>query len=114
MSDTLGFKLRNPHHPDVPITFRQLLTHTASFADGAPYDDFLMFTYDHPNEAPAMSELLCEGGGFYRDGAVFSEHAPGTHYAYSNLGFGLLGTLVERLSGERFDLASSPRSSFCG
>ncbi|MCB1124868.1 MAG: beta-lactamase family protein [Verrucomicrobiae bacterium] len=103
VSDTLGFKLRNPHHPDVPITFRQLLTHTASFADGAPYDDFLMFTYDHPNEAPAMSELLCEGGGFYRDGAVFSEHAPGTHYAYSNLGFGLLGTLVERLSGERFD-----------
>ena len=103
VSGILGFELRNPRHPNVPITFRQLLTHTASFADGAPYDDFLMFTYDHPNEAPPMSELLCAGGTFYRDGAVFSEHAPGTHYAYSNLGFGLLGTLVERLSGERFD-----------
>lgn len=103
VSPLLGFELRNPHHPDLPITFRHLLTHRASFADGAAYDDFLMFTYDHPNEAPGMAELLRPGGRFFKDGAVFSEHAPGTHYGYSNLGFGLVGILVERLAGERFD-----------
>lgn len=103
VSGLLGFKLRNPHHPDVPITFRHLLTHTASFADGAAYDDFLMYTYDHPNEAPGMSGLLLPGGSFFAGGAVFSENVPGAQYSYSNLAFGLIGTLVERLAGERFD-----------
>lgn len=28
---------------------------------------------------------------------------PGTYFSYSNINFGLLGTLIESLSGERFD-----------
>lgn len=99
----LGYPVVNPHHPDQPITFRQLLTHTASFADGPAYDDFLTRTYNDPLNAPGFEELLCPGGTYYRNGAVYSTNAPGTRYAYSNLGFGLLGTLVEKLSGERFD-----------
>jgi len=99
----LGYPVANPHHPDRPVTFRHLLTHRASFRDGPAYDDFLMYTYFHPLDAPSFKELLCPGGEYYRDGAVFSTNAPGSRYAYSNLGFGLLGTLVEKISGERFD-----------
>ncbi|MCX8090724.1 MAG: beta-lactamase family protein [Verrucomicrobiae bacterium] len=103
VGDVLGYPVVNPHHPDRPITFRHLLTHRAGFRDGPAYDDFLMFTYHHPQAAPGFQELLCPGGSFYRDGAVYSTNAPGSRYAYSNLGFGLLGTLVEKISGERFD-----------
>ncbi len=30
VNDYLPFNVRNPNHPDVPITFRMLLTHTSS------------------------------------------------------------------------------------
>jgi len=100
IGDHLGYPVTNPHHPDKPITFRHLLTHTASFADGAAYDDFLR----QASNATSLKELLCSGGRYFRDGAVYSTSVPGERYAYSNLGFGLLGTLVERISGERFDL----------
>src|SRR5262249_5932535 len=31
------------------------------------------------------------------------EHEPGTHYAYSNFGYCLLGRVLEKLSGKRYD-----------
>lgn len=103
IGDHLGYPVVNPHHPDRPITIRHLLTHRAGLRDGPAYDEFLMYTYNHPRAAPGFKELLCPGGKYYRDGAVYSTNAPGSRYAYSNLGFGLLGTLVEKISGERFD-----------
>jgi len=103
IGDALGYPVVNPHHPKTPITFRHLLTHTASFGDGPAYDDFLMLTYNDPVHAPDLAELLCPEGAHYQNGAVYSTNAPGEHYAYSNFGFGLLGTLVEKMSGERFD-----------
>ena len=33
ISDLIGFTIRNPHHPEVPITLRMVLSHTASFRD---------------------------------------------------------------------------------
>lgn len=103
ISPHLGYRVAHPRFPETPITFRHLLTHTAGFRDGAAYDAFLMHTYHHATNAPSLRELLCPGGEFYRDGAVFGTNAPGARYAYSNLGFGLLGTLVERFADERFD-----------
>jgi len=34
----LSFRVRNPAYPELPMTFRQLLTHTSSIADGPAYD----------------------------------------------------------------------------
>jgi len=103
IGDYLGYPAVNPHHPRVTITFRHLLMHTAGFADGTAYDDFLMLTYNDPLHAPSFKELLCPDGKYYRNGAVYSTNAPGVQYAYSNLGFGLLGTLLEEISSDRFD-----------
>ncbi len=34
VSDYMSFPVRNPSHPDIPITFRLLLTHQSSIRDG--------------------------------------------------------------------------------
>lgn len=95
ISDYLGFELRNPEYPDVPITCRMLLSHTSSILDGDVYSIA-------PNYS--ISEFFKEDGEYYEDGGHFDmEHEPGTYFEYSNLGFGTLGTIIEAVSGERFD-----------
>jgi CubicO group peptidase (beta-lactamase class C family) len=39
VNDYLPFAVRNPRHPDVPITARQLLAHRSSIRDGPAYDE---------------------------------------------------------------------------
>ena len=87
IGDALGFPVRNPHHPDIPITYRMLLSHTSSLSDKGGY-----FTLDviRPEITPDVS-------------GSFNEYAPGTGYQYCNLGFNTLGVLVEIHSSERFD-----------
>src|SRR5690606_7633215 len=103
ISGYIGFPVVNPHHPDKPITFRHLLTHTSSLTDNSNYDRFLMLTYDSADRGPAIREILSAGGSHYNNGANFQTNAPGTNYRYCNLAFGVIGTLVEKISGERFD-----------
>jgi len=100
ISDYLGFKVRNPHYPDKKITFKHLQTHTSSLQD--VYVDFVRASYcDDP---PALTEILLPGGKFYTDG-VWGNYEPGDqdHFLYSNLGSVVVGTLIEKISGERFD-----------
>ena len=46
VSDLIGFTIRNPHHPDTPITLKMVLSHTASIRDKENY-----ITLDHLNPA---------------------------------------------------------------
>ena len=41
VSNVLGFKLRNPYFPDVPITYRMLLSHQSSIHDSDIYYQFM-------------------------------------------------------------------------
>ena len=85
----LGFALRNPHFPDVPVTLRTLLTHTSSLRDDAGYA--------WPCAVSLRSVLA-------QDGAMWARNAPpGAYFSYANLGWGVIGTIMERVSGERFD-----------
>jgi len=101
ISDHLGYKVRNPHFPDVPINFIHLLTHTSSLQD--EYTKFVFASYC--NEPPSLKEVLFPGGSFYTDG-VWGNYEPGSkeNFLYSNLASVVLGTLVECLSGERYDV----------
>lgn len=83
----LGFPVRNPAFDDQAITVRMLLNHTSSLTDAQGY-----FTLDTIN--PGTS------GTWTRS---YAARAPGTQYEYSNLGFNMLGAIVERISGQRFD-----------
>ena len=96
----LGYSVRNPNFPDQPITVRHLLSHTSGLIDGATYGGFLGATFSNP--VPSLANLLQPGGAYYASGN-FIDYAPGTYFSYSNLNYGILGTLVEAVSGQRFD-----------
>ena len=90
VSKTLGYKVRNPAFPDVPITLRLLLSHTSSLTDGAGY-------WQVPLDGQ-FKDLLDDPK------AWDAEHAPGTYWRYANAGFPIIAGVMERTTGERFDL----------
>ena len=87
ISSYMGFQLRNPNFPDIPITVRMLLSHTSSLSDANGY-----FTLDNLN--PAVSPTWHK---------AWNSYEPGTKYQYCNLGFNTLGAIIEVASGKRFD-----------
>lgn len=95
VSRYLGFSLRNPHFPEQAITLRHLLTHRSSLRDEAGYS-FPAGT--------ALKDFVKPGARLYGAGAMWAANAgPGAYFTYCNLGWGLIGTLMERITGERFD-----------
>lgn len=102
VSDYLGFTLRNPGHPDTPITVRMLLLHSGSINEGAGYDSFLMATYNNVGNPPSFSELLVPGGKYYTED-MWRKEGPGAYYTYCNANFGLAGTIIEKITGQRFE-----------
>lgn len=91
----LGWSLRNPHFPNAPITLRQLLAHTSSLRDDAGY--YWEYT-------TALKDVLTPGGQLYGKGEMWASNAgPGQYFQYANLPWGVIGTVMERATGERFD-----------
>ena len=85
----LGYGVRNPHFPAVPITLRMLLTHTSSLRDDAGYVSI---------SGNDMRKFL------QSDGAQWSSQArPGEYFTYCNLASGVVATVMEKATGERFD-----------
>jgi CubicO group peptidase (beta-lactamase class C family) len=81
------FRKIRPLTTDAPaLTIRHLLTHGAGFPEDNPWGDRLL---DAPDK-----DLVA----LIRDGVRFST-TPGTAYEYSNLGFAVLGRIVNRVSG---------------
>lgn len=100
ISDYLGYSLRNPNFPDDAITVRMLLSHTSSLRDEGGY------YWEAKNQ---LKDVLLPGGKLYDKGgtskdAVWGKQGkPGAYFQYANLPWGVLGTVMERASGERFD-----------
>lgn len=96
----LGFRLRNPNYPDEPITLRMLLSHTSSIRDGS--------VYSTPPE-DNIEQFFLPDGKYYAGGEHFAgssdgiDRGPGRFFAYTNLNYGIIGTIFERISGLRFD-----------
>jgi len=97
----LGYTLRNPQFPNVPITYRMLLSHTAGIRDGSTYTAFLGATYSA--NWPSVAAYFVPGGTYYSS-SVWGTQLPGSYFNYSNASFGLIATLIERLGGQRFDV----------
>src|SRR5690554_732139 len=79
-----------------------LLSHTASIQDGSGYNNFLNATYTQ-NPIPQLQALLTPGGNYYTTN-MWRQEIPGTHFAYSNLTYGVIATLIEAISEQRFDV----------
>jgi len=102
----LPFSLRNPNYPDIPITFRMILSHQSSLA--SDNSDRLCISYlpgdpDIPSYPhPWLEEYLTPGGNAYHS-EVWSEYKPGEKYYYTNIGYSIIGYLVELISGQNFN-----------
>jgi CubicO group peptidase (beta-lactamase class C family) len=87
-SKLMGFKIRNPYHPNVVITLRMIMSHTSSINDSQGY-----FKLDVINPAKNPDYAKC-----------YNNNVPGTVYEYCNLNYNMVGAVIEKLSGQRFDL----------
>ena len=84
VSRWLGWRLRNPGFPEAPLSLRQLLSHTSGISDGAGYN------------FPLGERLQDRLAGHWAA-------APGTRFAYANLNYGIIASVMEAATGERFD-----------
>ena len=87
VSELVGFEVRNPNFPDKVITVKMLLSHTASMSDANGY---FSLNAINPDSSATWKQ-------------AWNSYAPETGYEYCNLGYNTLGTIVERVSGERYD-----------
>jgi CubicO group peptidase (beta-lactamase class C family) len=94
VSDYLGYRVRNPAYPDRVITLRRLLSHQSSLLDG---DELYLIPL-----GVTVKERLA-------DPRVWdSVHAPGSGwFHYTNLNFPVIASVMERVTGERFDVLMS-------
>lgn len=107
VNDYLGFAVRNPKHPDVPITLRMLMAHTSSIQESSQR---LVKLAKPGDPTTTMRELLepylVPGGATYREGESYGDQKPGERYVYSNFGAALAALVAETVAGESFfDLA---------
>lgn len=96
VSEYLGFRLRHPSYPDVPITLRSLASHTSGLCDGK--------VYSIPPSV-GVRAFFRPGSPYWEGGAHFAPagQMPGIYFTYCNLNYGLLGTVIEAVTGQRFD-----------
>lgn len=108
INEYLPFVLANPRFPNAAITVRQLLTHRSSIKDGPAYGASYSCGDPTISLADWIEGYLTPGGDYYDAQENFHVWGPGTRNppeqprAYSNVGFGLLGYLVERVANTSF------------
>ena len=118
VNNFLPFSLRNPNHPDKPITFRSLLLHQSSLLRGGEFYQSFVFN-DLDQKLGLTNETLPAFPAWIDDvllspntTEVWGTWAPGdkqvdsygrTRLAYSNLGYDLLAYLVELISDQTLE-----------
>jgi len=106
INDYLPFRIINPNYPGEIISFRMLLTHTSSLRDNWDVLDPL-YTLPEGGDSPLelqsyVKDYFTEGGEYYLSEENFAEEKPGESFSYCNMGYSLLGLLIERISGKSF------------
>lgn len=88
VSRYLGWRLRNPAFPEMPITLRLLLSHRSSLRDDIDYAIPLGQTVEEVLRDPRAWD---------------AEHPPGSFFRYGNINFPVIASIMEKTTGERFD-----------
>ena len=87
VSELVGFKIRNPKFPNTVITLKMLLSHRSSINDSEGY--FSLDAID-PAKNPNWEKS-------------YNSYEPDKGYMYCNLNYNLAGSILEKLTGVRFD-----------
>ncbi len=82
--------LKYPSSDGPAITIRNLLSHAAGFPEDNPWGDRQLAVTEQE-----FIEFLNKGISFSNDAAIA--------YEYSNLGFGMLGYIIHKVSGKTYD-----------
>jgi CubicO group peptidase (beta-lactamase class C family) len=91
VSRWLGWPLRNPNFPERPITLGMLLAHTSSVRE---HDDDYVIPL-----GGSLQHTMADPKNWD------PRHGPGDNYfAYVNLNYPIIGSIIEKATGERFDI----------
>jgi len=106
INNYLPFSITNPFYPTDSITFRMLLTHTSSLQDNWEIMDPLYTVETGGDSSIKLSDYIKDyflpSGKFYCANKNFLNKKPGEYWEYSNMGYALLGLLIENISGSTF------------
>ena len=101
----LDFVVQHPQFPEVPITFRQLFTHTSGISD-ARYGSTAAFSVAGDPALPLRDFLvgyLTPGGQWYAAAECYAATPPGRQWQYSNVAIALLGYLAGRVGPDSLE-----------
>jgi CubicO group peptidase (beta-lactamase class C family) len=87
VSELVGFKVRNPAYPGTVITLKMALSHRSSINDSEGY-----FSLDAIDPAKNPNFAKC-----------YNAYEPDKGYMYCNLNYNLAGSILEKVTGVRFD-----------
>jgi CubicO group peptidase (beta-lactamase class C family) len=126
ISSILPYRIVNPHHPDVPITVRHLMTHTSSITDSfETYSvgdaDVVLENENDPTQVPAyiapnvawhkmgrkisLDEFVrryTQPAAKWYSAGTFAKDPPGSRFHYSNLAAAIAARVVEERAGMSF------------
>lgn len=90
ISKYFGYPIANGWYPGIPLTLRQLMSHTSSVSEGGGYSDL----------SREVSQMLAKS---YSRRSNFYKTKPGSTYTYSNFGAGLTGSMMEAVTKQSID-----------
>jgi len=101
----LPFKVQNPHLPESIITLRHLMSHSSGIKDD---QKVYLPSYHYGGDSPVplgefLADYLSPNGTHYSKNN-FTRSKPGGKFVYSNIGAGLAGYIVERVSGKPLNI----------
>ena len=85
----------NPWHDQTPITVQHLLEHTAGL-DNIRIWQFL-------NTKVTADSPLTDAFPQNQDDLLLARTRPGSQYSYSNMGYAILGLVIEQVTSERYE-----------
>lgn len=101
------FPVAHPRFSEIPVTFRQLLTHTSGISDQAYNDgDFTKEGDPSIGLREFLVGYLVSAGPWYDPTRCFGPSAPGAAWSYSNVALALAGYLSEKAVGVPLDVFS--------
>ncbi len=111
VNDVLPFPVRHPAHPDVPITTRMLLTHTAGLRDNwIALEGTWVIDGDYPlSLRDSIAAYFLPGGALHSAERSFQRWAPGARHRYANVGFALAALVAESAARMPFERLARDR-----
>jgi CubicO group peptidase (beta-lactamase class C family) len=93
----------NPSYPNIPITFKMILSHVSSINDNYTICEPLFVAGDSPISLYDFLKGYLVPGSVYYTNTSYGAYPPASTYNYCNVGAALLGYLVEAITDTAFD-----------